>query len=171
MHETDVKHSRILIVDDQEVNVLLVKEMLLAAGYSKIMTTTDSREAVRLCAQIKPDLIVLDLHMPHLDGFGVMEALRARTSPAEFLPILVITADTTGDTRRQALSLGATDFLSKPFDSTEVMLRARNLLQTRRLFRQVQAQQRRLEATAREHMPDWLSTVPDMQAARRRRTR
>lgn len=127
-----LKQAQIVICDDQEANVVLLERMLDAAGYLNVAATTDSNRVVELCARNPPDLVLLDLHMPHMDGFEVM----ARLTPfleGTWLPILVLTADTTSETKERALSSGARDFLTKPFDRTEVLLRIENLLETRLL--------------------------------------
>ena len=125
------KEPCILIVDDQDGNVRLLEQMLGRAGYHNCLSTLDSREALGMWERMEPDIILLDLHMPHLDGFGVMAQLKARLPEEGYLPILVLTADSLPATRKKALSSGATDFLSKPFDAVELVLRIRNLLQTR----------------------------------------
>jgi PAS domain S-box-containing protein/diguanylate cyclase (GGDEF)-like protein len=135
--------ARILIVDDQEANVAVLQAILTQAGYSSLTGMTDPRLVVAHCQAEEPDLIILDLHMPHLDGFAVMEQVQEITPPESFLPILVLTADISLETRRRALELGAQDFISKPFDRVEVLLRVRNLLQTRSQYR---AQSNRLRA-------------------------
>jgi response regulator RpfG family c-di-GMP phosphodiesterase len=131
--------GRILIVDDQEANVLLLESLLLREGYNNLLTTTDPRECLVLFETFQPDLLLLDLHMPHLDGFQVMEQLRPLIPPHSYLPVLVLTADVTPEVKQRALARGASDFLTKPFDTTEVLLRLRNLLQTRQLHLQLEA--------------------------------
>src|SRR5579864_1842561 len=131
-------HARILIIDDQEANVAVLVAMLEQAGYTNLSTVSDSLQAVARCLTIQPDLILLDLHMPHLDGFAVMEQLQGQWPEDNSVPILVLTADITIAARRQALEMGAQDFVSKPFDRVEVLLRIRNLLRTRALRRSQQ---------------------------------
>jgi putative two-component system response regulator len=123
---------KILIVDDEPANVALLEDMLGEQGYTHLKSTTDSRRVLELCDEFDPDLILLDLFMPHLDGFTVLESLRADRSEV-YLPIIVLTADVNEDTKRRALDCGATDFLNKPLDHIEVLLRIRNLLETRRI--------------------------------------
>jgi putative two-component system response regulator len=135
--------ARILIVDDEEVNVRLVTEMLRRSGFTAAIGLTDPRRLEDQFETIQPDLVLLDLHMPHRDGFSVLEAL----SPwivAEHLPVCVVTGDMSIDVRRKALALGARDFITKPYDLTEVVLRVRNLLETRLLHRDLQKQNRAL---------------------------
>jgi diguanylate cyclase (GGDEF)-like protein len=137
--------ARILIVDDEPANVLLLERILDEAGYSNYTATTDSRQVLDLHAQVDPDLVLLDLAMPHLDGFAVMAELRQVIPAGSFLPILVLTADITAQAKQQALSDGASDFLVKPFDTTEVLLRIRNLLHTRRLHLELRRHNQQLE--------------------------
>ena len=125
------KDARILVVDDERVNVVLLERILEQDGYTNVRSTTNSEQAVALYDELEPDLILLDLHMPGLDGFAVMERLEPRIASDTFLPILILTADIRPEIKRQALSAGAKDFVTKPFDRTEVLLRIQNLLQTR----------------------------------------
>jgi PleD family two-component response regulator len=145
VREDIVKTARILVVDDEEVNVILVERILNREGYSNVAVTTDPRQVVRLFRESEPDLLVLDLHMPNLDGFEVMDRLAAVVPEETYLPILVLTADATPAAMHRALSMGARDFLLKPFDAIEVVLRIRNLLETRLLHRQLHDQNALLE--------------------------
>jgi putative two-component system response regulator len=142
--------AHILIVDDQRPNVRLLERILEQAGYTTTRGTTDPREVVELFDEFQPDLVLLDLHMHHMDGYAVMEALKTRIPVSAYFPILVVTADITPEAKRRALSAGARDFLSKPFDTTEVLLRIKNLLETRFLHLQLQNQNQALEAKVRE---------------------
>jgi signal transduction histidine kinase len=126
--------GRILIVDDDAANVLLLERMLSRAGYHFLTSTTDSREALRLFRENTSDLILLDLMMPHMDGYAVMEQLFGELPDDAFIPVLVLTADVTPAALRRALAAGAKDFLTKPFDQTELLLRVKNLLETRFLY-------------------------------------
>jgi PleD family two-component response regulator len=128
-----MKKARILIVDDQESNIALLESVLERNGYADLKSTIDPRQVVGLLEKYQPDLILLDLLMPHLDGFAVMEQLRVLIPAEDFLPVLVLTADITPETKLRALAAGAYDFLTKPFDVGEVTLRIRNLLETRQL--------------------------------------
>jgi len=123
--------ARILVVDDERVNVVLLERILEQDGYRNVKSTTDSYQAAALYDEFEPDLVLLDLHMPGLDGFAVMEQLAGRISGDSFLPILILTADIRPEVKRRALSAGAKDFVTKPFDRTEVLLRIQNLLETR----------------------------------------
>ncbi len=123
-----------LIIDDDAINVALLEAMLLDNGYTHIKSITDPRLAFETCNTFKPDLILLDWLMPHLDGSIILRSLRASSSEV-YLPVIVLTADTTNETKHLALHIGATDFLLKPFDQVEVLLRIRNLLETVRTDR------------------------------------
>jgi signal transduction histidine kinase len=144
----DLTDAKILIADDEPVNVRLLERLLSQASYRTIRTTTDSRQVRTLYEEFQPDLILLDLMMPHLDGVAVMEQLPI--SEAEYVPILVLTADVTAQGRERALRAGAKDFLTKPFDRTEVLLRIKNLLDTRFLYRELERQNRSLEQIVTE---------------------
>ena len=139
-----VREARVLVIDDNPANVLLLQRLLRAAGLVNVDGYTDPRAALARCVDSVPDLLLLDLHMPPPDGFEVMEALNSRLPPDVFLPVLVLTADAGDEIKRQALAAGAKDFLTKPLDNVEVVLRVRNLLETQQLVRH------RGDAAARE---------------------
>lgn len=145
-----LEEARILIVDDQEVNVQLLCSMLEGAGYTQLETTQDSREVTRLYQRFQPDLILLDLHMPHLNGVQVLKQLRCEIPEEWYVPILVLTGDVSPQAKQDALSAGAKDFLTKPLNVVEVLLRIRNLLETRQLYQHLQRQNELLEAKVRE---------------------
>jgi putative two-component system response regulator len=146
--------GRILIVDDESANVLLLERILQRAGYHNLRSTNDPRRVLPLFAEFRPDLVLLDLHMPHFDGFAVMEQLRPRVPEGQYLPILVLTADITSTAKQRALSNGAKDFLTKPLDATEIVLRIENLLHTRQLHTQLQDQNIILEEKVRDRTRD-----------------
>jgi putative two-component system response regulator len=154
MSRPDATWARILIVDDQPPNVILLERMLEQWGYQNVTTTTQSHEVPNLCAELEPDLVVLDLQMPKPDGFELMEILAPRIETAPRMPVLVLTADATTATRQRALAFGASDFLSKPLDPIEVRLRIANLLETRRLELEMVGQNQWLEAGIRERTDD-----------------
>ena len=131
----ELLQARILIVDDEPANVRLLERVLLTEGFVAVRCTTASREVMAIVREFQPDVILLDLHMPHLDGFAVLEVLEAARPAGEYQPVLVLTADSTPQTRNRALSSGAKDFVIKPFDRVEVLARTRNLLETRLLHR------------------------------------
>jgi len=130
---------KIVVIDDEPANVALLEMMLAQAGYTRVKTVTDSRLAIGTCLVYEPDLILLDLMMPHVDGFTILEKVRA-SAGTSFLPVIVLTADANENTKLRALRAGATDFLLKPFDQLEVLLRMNNLLETRRLHLQLDTQ-------------------------------
>jgi putative two-component system response regulator len=125
--------SRILVVDDQEANALLLQAILVGAGYVDVETITNPAVVAARCATQPPDLVLLDWHMPGRSGLDVLHDLSFLTDEPNWMPVIVLTADIAPDTRRRALSLGARDFLTQPIDVAEVLLRVRNLLQTRYL--------------------------------------
>ncbi|HEX7050652.1 MAG TPA: HD domain-containing phosphohydrolase [Longimicrobiales bacterium] len=149
IREDALKRAKILIVDDDRAVVTLLERMLSKAGYGHVTSTTDPREVPRLHAELQPDLFLLDLHMPGLDGFQVLEQLEPHSSRGTFLPILVLTGDMSLETRRRALASGAKDFLTKPVDRLELMLRICNLLETRFLYLQARQQNESLEEEVR----------------------
>jgi putative two-component system response regulator len=150
MPERIPKTAKILIVDDQEANVRLLEKILQRAGYTNLTSIRDPRQVLGWFIEQEPDLILLDLNMPHLDGIAVMQQLAPYIPEGEYVPILVLTADILPATKQKALSIGAKDFLTKPFDSTEVLLRIHNLLETRCLYVKLQNVNETLEAKVRE---------------------
>lgn len=141
---------RFLMVDDQEVNLRLLERILSREGYQQLIPTQDPTQVVDLVRTERPDIILLDLHMPDMDGFQVLQALHEVIPPDDYLPILVLTADITPEAKQRALTEGAKDFLSKPFDPIEVLLRIRNLLETRKLHLELRHQNEVLEEKVKE---------------------
>jgi signal transduction histidine kinase len=133
---SEVLGCTLLLVDDEEANLDLLEVLLEGEGYTSIIRTTDARQAIPLWERHAPDLVLLDLHMPHRDGFAVLRDIRDRTAPDDYHPVLVLTADATPEAKERALSTGAKDFLNKPIDATEALLRVHNLLETRVLYTQ-----------------------------------
>ncbi|HEV8419772.1 MAG TPA: response regulator, partial [Actinomycetota bacterium] len=109
----DLIKANILIVDDEETNVFLLERILRRAGYDNVTGTTDPTRVRELHEEFEPDIIILDLNMPHMDGFEVMEELSKHITEGTYLPILVLTAENSPEARRRALSMGARDFLLK----------------------------------------------------------
>lgn len=132
--DAEMQSRRILVIDDEEANVLLLRSLLEREGYRDITCLTDPTKAVETFVETSPDLVLLDLMMPEMDGFQLLEAFARHDRPDEFRPVLVLTADTTLQARRRALALGAKDFVAKPFDVIEIGLRIANLLETRILY-------------------------------------
>jgi signal transduction histidine kinase len=144
-----IADARLLIVDDNVSNICLLQNILSRLGFKVIETLTDSRETLAVVEEFQPDLIVLDLNMPHLDGIAVLQQLN-RVTRETFLPVLMLTADATSKSKLKALAAGASDFLTKPFHASEVMMRIRNLLQIRFLQRQLREHNQTLESTVAE---------------------
>lgn len=127
---------RILIVDDEPSNILLL-ETFLADSAHEIRGVTDSHQVEQAFAEFDPDIVLLDLHMPDPDGLEILRRLRSARASLGFLPVVMLTADTGRVARNSALLLGADDFLTKPLDRSEVVLRVRNLLRTRKLYQEL----------------------------------
>ncbi len=142
--------ARILVVDDEPNNVRSLEKVLRRSGYEAVRGTSDPRKAQGVFLEFRPDLVLLDMHMPHLDGFKVMDQLRPLIPDAVYLPILVLTGDHDPVIRQRALAAGAKDFLSKPFELTEVLLRIHNLLETRFLHLALKNHNETLEQKVRE---------------------
>jgi putative two-component system response regulator len=145
-----VAESRILVVDDDDSNVLLLERTLGRAGYANVRSLRDSRKVLASVVDYQPDLILLDIMMPHLDGFEVMEQLRPLIPDDEFLPVLILTADGTTETRHRGLACGAKDFLTKPLDLVEVLQRVRNLLESRAMHEHLRNERETLNGVVRE---------------------
>jgi PAS domain S-box-containing protein len=145
--EFDPTCARLLVVDDQQENILLLQALLAESGYTQVMATTDPRRVVPLHDEFRFDLILLDLQMPGMDGFDVMEALR-ELEPEGYLPVLVITGHP--GLKLRAIEAGARDFVSKPFDMVELQARIRNLLLVRLLYRRLSGYNRQLEVAVAE---------------------
>lgn len=151
MHEQQsLKECRILVVDDNSANVLLMERLLEYSGYEKVRSELDATKAAAVCIDWGADLVILDLHMPKMDGFQVMAEIAKLRDDDDFLPILVFTADVTSEAKRKALEAGAADFLTKPGDATEIRLRVRNFLKMRQMHRTLAEQNRRLEERVME---------------------
>lgn len=139
-----IKDARILIVDDNTSNVELLREILTHDGYTRIRGETDPRKVPDLCAAEPFDLLLIDIRMPHMSGFELMERLKPVFGD-DYIPILVLTAQTDQETRRKSLELGANDFLTKPFIAWELLHRVRNMVEIRTLYRRTAEQNRDLE--------------------------
>jgi len=137
--------SRVLIIDDEPANTLLLESMLAEQQDLEIRSINESGLAEREFAKFEPDLVLLDLHMPKPDGIEILTRLRGPRAALGYLPVVVLTADTTRVARNSALLLGADDFLIKPLDRDEVLLRVRNLLHTRRLYTELAGAKEALE--------------------------
>ena len=150
---TTMLHGRIYIADDEPANVELLEAILERAGFTSVRSFADGRALLDAITDQEPDLILLDLRMPVLDGLAVLQSLHSGPTAGGFLPVLVLTADATRVSRDRALSSGAHDYITKPFDPAEVLLRVRNLLETRRLHQELRRRNvdltGQVEATAR----------------------
>ncbi len=149
MIDSTLKNANILILDDQQSNIDILTELLDIKGFINYRATTDSRIVFDLFEELKPDLLLLDLNMPYLNGFQVMMHLKSMIPVNTYLPILVLTADITIESKQKALAGGASDFLTKPFDLIEVDLRINNLLKARYLHQQLENQNLILEEKVR----------------------
>src|SRR5580700_9109296 len=143
--ESDILNSSILIVDDQEANVMLLERLLSEAGYASVVSTMDPHEVCALHLENHYDLILLDVQMPGMDGFQVMEGLKG-IETGGYLPVLAITAQPAHKLR--ALERGAKDFISKPFDLAEVLMRVSNMLEVRLLHQAARNHGKMLEELA-----------------------
>lgn len=152
--QEDLSGLHIVVVDDEQSNLLLVSRVLERAGYTEVETTTDPTDVPAMFAKTPPDLLMLDLHMPGMDGFEVMERLAPVTANGSSVPFLVLTADVTDEAKRRALSLGARDFLTKPVDQIELVLRVRNMLHIHRLQMELRKHSETLERTVAERTRD-----------------
>jgi putative two-component system response regulator len=142
--------SRILIVDDEPGNVQLLQRILVREGYRQVTGLSNPREAMAVIEEDRLDVVLLDLHMPILDGYQILESITTSLEPARrTLPVIVLTADATPEARRRALTSGAADFITKPFDVVEVALRIRNALERHQLHSEVRRQNELLEDRVR----------------------
>lgn len=151
LNQSDILHGKILIVDDQEANVLLLDRILRSSGYDSITTTMDPATVCELHARNNFDLILLDLQMPGMDGFQVMEGLK-QIEKGDYLPVLVITAQP--NHKLHALKAGAKDFVSKPFELPEILARVHNMLEVRLLHKELQKHNDVLEQRVRQRTAD-----------------
>jgi len=161
--------ARLLIVDNDVANICLLSNILNRLGFRIIESTTDSRETFDLVERFQPDLILLDLNTPHLDGFAVMQRLAKSIPRDTFLPVLVVTNEASAETVSKALAAGASDFQAKPFNTSELHMRVRNLLQMRFLHRQLQDQNETLEMKVAERTRELRETQQQIIAQERLR--
>jgi putative two-component system response regulator len=143
-------NARIMILDDEHAYLALLEGMLDAAGYRNVRTTMVPAEALRIFVEYQPDIILLDMHMPQMDGIEVLRRLQLLLGPGEFVPMVMLTGDMSSAIRKEALANGAIDFVTKPFQVGEVLLRIRNLLQTRMLHRELRERNDQLEERVAE---------------------
>ena len=148
--ESVLTAMRVLIVDDQAFNIAVMTGMLSEAGYGDVISTRDPRTVAEVCALQRPDLVLLDFHMPGMTGLDVLGSIAHLIHGAESLPVLIVTSDPTAQRRYDCLSAGARDFLTKPIDQIELLLRVRTHLLTRHLQRAAQRRAEDLDDAVRE---------------------
>jgi len=146
MMEENIKDLSILIVDDNVDNLVFLEQLFRRKGYRSIMSIVDSRNVIPYIEKTEPDIVLLDIMMPYIDGYEILRNIRSILDPSVFLPIVVLTAITDRQARQQTLKDGATDFLTKPLDAIEVTQRVSNLLQTRYMYKQHLEYSKLLEA-------------------------
>jgi putative two-component system response regulator len=148
---SELAHMQVVLVDDNRTNLQLLEQILNTAGYENVHSVSDPSEVENELRSHPPDLVLLDLHMPSRDGFDVLRSLGPALAAPSYLPVCVITADTSVELKRRALQMGARDFLLKPVDPIEVMMRVRNLLEARYLARILprEVERGRLQSLAR----------------------
>lgn len=142
--------STVLIVDDQEFNISLLRRILTRVGFERVFDTRDPLRLPALLQELEPDVVLLDMHMPDMDGLQALQLIRDITRDGIYLPVLMLTADNTPEMKRRGLEAGVDDFLTKPYDRSEVGLRVRNLLRTRLLHKQLHRHNSTLEERVRE---------------------
>lgn len=161
MRELTFAEATLLIIDDNPAMVMFLQGLLEKVGYVRVLSTTDPREAVDLFESVPPDLVLLDLNMPHLDGFEVLRLFRERIPETHYLPILVLTGNVSTESRQRALLQGAKDFLSKPFEPIELLLRLHNLLEARFLHLRLHRSNAQLATKVRERTRQLLDAQSD----------
>ncbi|HEV7402768.1 MAG TPA: response regulator [Chthoniobacteraceae bacterium] len=159
MPNSIISKARVLLVDDEISNVRLLERILEMIGCAHVWSTNDPRQVMPLYLEHQPDIILMDLHMPYLDGFALLDLFRTTLPAEQYLPILILTADITMETRRRALAAGAKDLVTKPIDHSEVLLRMKNLLENRFLHQELQRQNEFLEQQVRERTAEVESTL------------
>ncbi len=164
MPKSLLSKAKVLIIDDEPSNIRLLERILEVFETGSIRSVTDPREALSTVLHYQPDIILLDLNMPHLDGYRVLEQFTDAIPTEERQPVIVLTADINPESRRRALSAGAKDFLTKPFDQTEVALRIKNLLETRFLQLELRKQNNVLEVLVQERTQQLASTLEELRA-------
>ncbi|HOY09514.1 MAG TPA: response regulator [Candidatus Omnitrophota bacterium] len=154
-------NSRILIVDDQKLHGLYLKKILAEEGFKNVEYANDSLKVLGLVRDFQPEIIVLDIFMPHLDGFQIMEQL-AEFRREHYLPILALSSEKSSDVRLRALQSGATDFLNKPYENMEIIFRIHNMIEMRSLHMEVKNQNKILESKVQERTKELRETQLDI---------
>src|SRR3989338_8059400 len=147
--DDQILKAKILIIDDQKLHLLLIEKILHSAGYNNLLCIADSRRGLESFKKFEPDIILLDLKMPNVDGFQILDELRSIRQEA-YLPVLALSAEKSQDVRMRALQAGANDLLNKPYENSEVLMRIRNMIETRLLHLQIRDQNKILELKVNE---------------------
>jgi putative two-component system response regulator len=134
----ELRSQQVLVVDDDESVLTTIRQILTRSGVAEIRTTTDPRRVLSMFQESIPDLVMMDIHMPALDGYVLLRQLSARIPEGDFVPILVVSGDLASDAKQKALTLGASDFVQKPFEAIELQLRVKNLLRLRDMTARLQ---------------------------------
>ncbi len=161
LSEEKILSAKILAVDDNFLSLQMLKKILSSAGFVDITITTESSKAKDMYYEMKPDLLLLDINMPGVTGFDVMAQLNAENTADDYLPILILSAEEES-ARLKALACGAKDFLHKPYQSSEVVLRSRNIIEVRLLYKQIKSQNLSLEAQVEERTTELKQTRLDV---------
>jgi putative two-component system response regulator len=157
-----LKTMKLLLIDDNDAQLITLREILKQTGYKHIVTLNDSRQALDYVQMFEPDLMLLDLHMPVVSGFDIMADLKAMIPKDDYFPILALTADARLEIKQKALAGGARDFLTKPYDPTEVKLRIKNLLEARFFYQRLKEHNDHLEAQVRKRTQQLEQTQIEM---------
>lgn len=167
MRTDDLKSARILVLDDDPVSLTVVAMVLGSLGFDNLLLLNDSTQIFQSLEEFRPDLVITDLEMPGVDGLQVIELVQQMTTPGEILPVLVVTAHGSTMKKRQALNLGAMDFLSKPCDPPELQARVQNLLRMRALQQTTQDYSQNLEQTVAERTQALEQALADLKESQR----
>ncbi len=171
MDDASLKSARILMLDDSVASTCLVSNVLNRLGYGTVESVNDPRQILQKIESFAPDLLLLDLAMPEISGFDVLESLRKSGGAAARLPVIVITGDATAANKRRALASGATDLLAKPFDPSEANMRIRNIIERQMLQGEIEEQNRLLERRVSERTGQLEHALADVKAAQRQMLR
>ncbi|HSH38323.1 MAG TPA: hybrid sensor histidine kinase/response regulator [Chthoniobacterales bacterium] len=167
MDEANLRAARILMLDDSVANTCLASNVLQRLGFTNLESINDPRYILQKIESYAPDLLLLDLAMPEVSGFDVLQLMRKSSGAASRLPVIVITGDATPANKRRALANGATDLLAKPFDPSEANIRIRNVLERQMLQQQIEEQNRLLEQRVSERTQQLEHALDDLKAAQR----
>ncbi len=157
IEENQILNAKILIIDDESANIMLLEQLLKQKGYQHYTSISDPRKATQTYEQFCPDLVLLDMNMPHKDGLTLLKEFNELEKDS-YAPVMILTAQTDNKIRIEALEAGARDFLSKPFDLVEVSLRIRNMIEVRLLNNQVKMYNEILEGKVQERSVDLAAT-------------